>query len=152
MQFFPHQCPVPKISSVDAAIVASRVLTEALTNPAPAALFYQFRNAQQKAIVDLAEIFESAIANTALPSIAPPQPAVRKVTPPSLRVPIPSASPRVTFTPASLRVNITPAAPRVNVPPASSPASPPTVYLTVHLHVIEPDYNGDNIETVTVPR
>ena len=54
VQFFLHQCPELKTSSVNAAIVAVRALTEALTNPAPAAPFAQFRDAQQQAIVDLA--------------------------------------------------------------------------------------------------
>ena len=38
------------------------------------------------------------------------------------------------------------------MPPASSPPSPPTVSLPVHLHVIKPDRNGENIDAVTVPR
>ena len=79
MKLFPHQCPVPKISSVNAAIIAARALAEALTNPAPAAPFYHFGDAHQQAIVDLDKIFESAIAKPALPIIVPPQPAVRTI-------------------------------------------------------------------------
>ena len=63
---------VPKTSSVDAAIVAARSLGEALTNPAPAAPFYQFGDAHHQAIFDVAKIFEIAIAKPALPSIVPP--------------------------------------------------------------------------------
>ena len=40
----------------------------------------------------------------------------------------------------------------MKIPPAYSPPSPPTVSLPVHPHVIELDYNGDNIDAVTVPR
>ena len=89
VQFFPHQCPVPKTSSVDAAIISVRALTEALSNPASAVLFAQFGDAQQQSIVDLSEIYESDIAKPALPSIIPLQPAARMVTPPPPRVPIP---------------------------------------------------------------
>ena len=60
---------MPKTSSVNSSIIAARALTEALTNPASAALFAQFGNAQQQAIVNLAEIFEIAIAKPAPPSI-----------------------------------------------------------------------------------
>ena len=95
VQFFPHLCPMPKTSSVDAAIVVARALTEALANPVPASPFAQFGDAQHQAIIDLAKIFESAIAKPALPSIVFPWAAVRAVTPPSPRVPIPPASLRV---------------------------------------------------------
>ena len=91
---------MPKTSSVDASIIAERALTEALTNPAPAALFYQFGDAQQQAIVDLDGIFESAIAKSALPIIIPPQPAVQTIKPTSLRVKIPLESLRVTVPPS----------------------------------------------------
>ena len=63
---------MPKTSSVDAAIIAARALTETLINPAHVAPFYQFGDAQQQAIVDLAKIFESAIAKPALPTSVPP--------------------------------------------------------------------------------
>ena len=139
VQLFPHQCPVPKSSSVNADIIAARDPTEALTNPVPATLFSQFGDAQQKAIVDLAKIFESAIAKPALTIIVPPQPAVQTITPPYLRTRIPPASLRVTVTPASPRVNITPEDPRVKIIPASSPPTPPTVSPPVHIHAIEPD-------------
>ena len=49
-------------------------------------------------------------------------------------------------------MNIPPASPRVKIPPASSPPSPPTVSLPVHTHAIDPDYNGDNVDAVAVPR
>ena len=64
---------------------------------------------------------------------------------------IPPASPRVTVPPASPRVNIPPSAPRVKIPPTSSPPSPSTVSLSIHIHAIEPDHNGDNIDSVTFP-
>ena len=76
VQLFPHQFPVIKTSSVDASIIVARALTEVLTNPVPTALFYQFGDAQEQAIVDLAKIFESAIDKPALLIIVPPQPTV----------------------------------------------------------------------------
>ena len=116
---FPHQCTVPKNSSVNAAIVTARDLTEALTNPASATPFAQFDDAQQKSIVDLAKAFESTIAKPALTIVVPPQPAVLTVPPPSQRVTIP---------PVPLRVP-----------------------LPVHTNFIEPDYNGNNADTIDVP-
>ena len=141
-----------KTSSVDAAIIAERSLKEALTNPAPDGPFAQFGDAQQQAIIYLSKISESAIAKPALPITAPPQPAVRTVTPPSLQIPIPPSSPRVTSPPASPRVKTPPADPRLKIPLAYSPPSHPTVYLPDHLHVIDPECNGENINAVTVPR
>ena len=151
MQFFPHKRPVPKTSSVGAAIIAARALTEALTNPAPAAPFYQFGDAQQQAIIDLAKIFESAIAKPALPTSVPPRPALRKIPPPPLRVTIPPASPRVTVPPTSLRVNIPPPAPRVTLPLTDSPPSPLTVSPPLHLHAIEPDHQGEKSTPLLSP-
>ena len=86
---------MPKTSSVDAAIVAERNLAGALTNPSPAALFSQFGDARQQAIVDLAKIFESAIAKPAPPIVVPPHPAVLTVPPPYPRVTFPPVPPRV---------------------------------------------------------
>ena len=121
-------------------------------HPAPAAPSYQFGDSQQQSIVDLAGIFESAIARPALPSIIPPHPAFRTVIPPPPQVPITPEYPKVTVPLESPRVNIPPTAPRVKIPSASSHPSPPTVSLPVHLHVIDPDYNGDNIDAVTFYR
>ena len=92
VQFFLHQCPVPKTSSVDAAIVAARALTEALINPAPAAPFSQFGNAYKKSIVDLSKIFEIAIEKPALPIIVPPQPTALTTPPVPLRVTTPPST------------------------------------------------------------
>ena len=36
VSFFPHATPLPKISSIDAAIIAVNDLTYALTHPGPA--------------------------------------------------------------------------------------------------------------------
>ena len=127
--FFLHQCPVPKTSSVDAAIGAAHTLTEALSNPAPDAPFAQFGDAQQQAIVDLSKIFESAIAKPALPIVVRQQPAVLTVPPPSPRVTIPPVSLRVTIPPVPLRLP-----------------------LTVQPNFIDPDYNGDNVDAGAVPR
>ena len=129
VQFFPHQCLVPKTSFVDAAIVAARALTKALTNPAPVASFSQFGDAHQQAIVILSKIFQSAIAKPALPIDITPQPAFLTVLPPSLRVIIHPVPTRVTIYPV-----------------------PPRVPLPVHPNFIDPDYNGDDVDAVAVPR
>ena len=156
MQFFLHQCPVPKTSSVNAAIIAARALTEALTNPAPAALFYQFVDAQQQVIVDLDETFQRAIANQALPIFVPLQPAALTAPPPPSRVTIPVVPPRVKILPVPPRVTIPPVLLRVTIP-----SVPPKVTITpvplrvpspVQPNFIKPDYNGDNVDTVAVPR
>ena len=133
---------MPKTFSLNAAIVAARSLTEALTNTAPAAPFYQFVDAQQQAIVDLAKIFESAIAKHALPIFVPPQPAVLTFTLPSLRVTLPIVVP-----PQPAVLTFPPPSPRVKFPPVY-----PRVPLPAHPNFIGPDYNGDNIDTVAVPR
>ena len=121
---FPHQCPIPKTSSVNAAIVEARALTEALTNPDPAASFTQFGDAKQQAIAELSKIFENAIENPAPPIGVPPQLAVLTVPPPS---------PRVTMTQVPPRVTIIPVPPRVTIPPV-----PLRVPLPVHSNFIDP--------------
>ena len=131
--------------------MSARALTEALANPAPAALFSQFGDAQEQAIVDLAKIFESTIAKPALPTSVPPRPAVRTIPPPSLQVTIPPASPRVTVPPTSPRVNIPPPAPRVTLPPTDSPPSPLTVSPPVHLHASKPDHQGEKLTPLLSP-
>ena len=50
VQFFPHQCPVPKKSSSDAAVQAARDLTHPLLHPEPATLFAKIGADQMDAI------------------------------------------------------------------------------------------------------
>ena len=115
---------------------------DALTNPAPAAPLYQFGDAQQQAIIDLAEISESAIAKPALPIVVTLQHSVLTFLPPSPRLTLP-----IVVTPQPSVLTFPPPSPRVTFPPVSL-----RVPLPVHINVIEPEYNGDNVDAVIVPR
>jgi hypothetical protein len=59
VDFFPHNCPVPKTSSADAATEAARALADALSNPVPASPFSHLGDAQLQAIKQLSSIFDN---------------------------------------------------------------------------------------------
>jgi hypothetical protein len=102
VEFFPHNCPMPKTSSADAATQAARDLISALQNPAPAAPFATLGNEQLHAIRKLADIFQVA---TESPTTAAPNPVSLPRVPTATN---PVASPRVTTTPvAPPRVPVT---------------------------------------------
>ena len=88
VQFFPNNCPVPKLSSADNAAGAARELTEALLNPTPAAPFATFGDKTMTAIRHLATIFaeSSSSVSTPVPSTVSP-PSAPRVFYPSPRVP-----------------------------------------------------------------
>jgi hypothetical protein len=89
VEFFPHECPVPKTSSADAATDAARALADALANPAPAAPFARHGDAQMQAINELARIFTNTVQ--AAPSTTANAPAHSpRVAVPSPRVPTPA--------------------------------------------------------------
>ena len=79
VQFFPKNCPVPKLSSADNAARAAQELTEALLNPAPAAPFAMFGDETMMAIRHLATIFAEAPPST---SKYVPPPVLSTVYPP----------------------------------------------------------------------
>ena len=92
VQFFPHNCAMPKLSSADAALRAAKELLEALRNPSPAAPFATLGQAQLQAIHKLADIFGTVTAPSprvtpvSVTVASPPMPTPRQAaTPP--RVP-----------------------------------------------------------------
>jgi hypothetical protein len=101
VEFFPHDCAVPKTSSADAAVQAARDLIDALANPSPAAPFATLGQEQLRAIRTLADIFTSTVNNQPFqspPRVAPtpappPRVALRPLAPP--RVPISTPRPGI---------------------------------------------------------
>ena len=79
VDFFLHNDAMSEISSADAAIYLSRRLSEALTNPAPAAPFARFGAQTMDAIRQLADIF--AVAGTPTPTPTPPPRRTHTATP-----------------------------------------------------------------------
>jgi hypothetical protein len=73
VQFFPHNCAMPKLSSADAATRAAQDLVAALQNPSPAAPFATLGQDQMQAIRQLASIFASV---TSAPTHIAPSPRV----------------------------------------------------------------------------
>ena len=128
VEFFSHDCPVPKRSYSDAAVITACNLTDALTNPRPSP-FSQIGDAQLQAIQQLAHIFDhSSQQVTAVP------PSTRDDRP----APIPAAPPRVSVhTAASPRVPVPAPPPRVT--PSLTPSRMPTKRLPPNL--IEPDHD-----------
>ena len=120
VDFFPHDCPVPKISSADDAVNAARALTDALANPMLAP-FAQIGDAQLQTIQKLDYIFDH-----------PSQQSTS--VPPFTRVAWPAPVPS---TPLRLPVHTTPS-PRV-------PLSPTTLQMPLHRpprHLIELDHDN----------
>ncbi len=104
VEFFPHNCAMPKTSSADAATQAALDLIDALQHPAPAAPFAQLGHGQLHAIRQLATLFQ---ATTSKPSDnAPSSPRVAPRHAPLARVPtIPVVPPRVPVTRPPLNRN-----------------------------------------------
>jgi hypothetical protein len=98
VEFFPHQCAMPKTSSADAATRAAQDLIHALDNPSPAAPFATLGADQLHAIRKLAEIFQTT--TTQPPTVPLHNPSSAPPTAPLPRVPItPIVSPPMTGTP-----------------------------------------------------
>jgi hypothetical protein len=89
VQFFPHECAMPKTSSADNALRVATALVDVLKYPAPAAPFATLGQAQLHALDQLATIFASVTAPPVVPALAPRAP-LRQSAP----------SPRVTAVPA----------------------------------------------------
>ena len=129
VQFFPHQCPVPKTSSNNADVQATCDLTHALLHPAPATPFAKIGVNQMDAIQHLATIFNRAVPTfLSTPASSPRVPIV------SLMAPIPAP---LTLDPAPV--------PRVTPGPPPGTFSPaPNI-----LHIIEPD--PDKVVVARIP-
>ena len=148
VEFFPHNCAMPKTSSADAATQAALDLIHALENPSPAAPFATIGNAQLHAIRKLADIFRT---NTSQPQTdSQPSPRVAPNTPPDTnrlpRVPgTPVITPRVAATPP--RVPVTPppnhrALPHLIQPEPADPALPRYRLRSSVNHVTPPQANA----------
>ena len=61
VSFFPHATPLPKNSSIDAAIIAAHDLTYALTHPDPALSTMILGDEETRALKQLSDIFETNI-------------------------------------------------------------------------------------------
>jgi hypothetical protein len=137
---------MPKTSSIDRATFAALDLADALQNPAPAAPFANFGQAQLDAIRQLAEIFQTAAAPppiqvpptpapTALPTAPLPTQSPPRVPARPLRVPAPSLRRNPTRHPiASPRVAMSPPPHRYNT--RLSPHSAPPLALANHVATI----------------
>jgi hypothetical protein len=79
VEFFPHQVPMPKLSSADAAQQAARDLIFALEHPTPAAPFHPLGEAQLTALRKLATIFEYTAPRVG-PKLPETQPVAAKTT------------------------------------------------------------------------
>ena len=79
VEFFPHNCALPKSSSADMATRAALDLVEALKNPAPAAPFASLGSEQLQAIRKLSDIFSSSLQPkaTTQPTAPPPRQPVQ---------------------------------------------------------------------------
>jgi len=86
VEFLPHNFEMPPTSSADLAIQAAQGLTAALRKPQPAAPFLEPLHRHNKALQELAKIFQAA-------ATPPPAPRVPNETPPSPRVATPTPSP-----------------------------------------------------------
>jgi hypothetical protein len=85
VDFFPYHCEMLKTSSADAARHATIALTQALQNPAPATPFAAIRDAQLRALDQLAKMFATATNHNN--SNTPTSPRVPTAPAPSPRVP-----------------------------------------------------------------
>ena len=129
VKFFPHQCPVLKTSSRDAAVQASHELTHVLLHPAPATPFAKIGDNQMDAIQHLATIFDRAV----------PTP-----------LSTPASSPRVPI--VSLTASIPPPPTMAPAPvPRVTPGPPPGVFFPAPTvpHLIEP--NPDEVVDAKIP-
>jgi hypothetical protein len=118
VEFFPPNVSMPKTSSSDRATFAALDLADALQNPAPAAPFTNFGQAQLDAIRQLTEIFQTAAAQPT--STVSPAPAPTALPTAQLSDQSPPREPA-----SPLMVPASP--PMVPVSPPIVPASPPGV-------------------------
>jgi hypothetical protein len=148
VEFFPHNCAMPKTSSADAATQAALDLIHALENPSPAAPFATIGNAQLHAIRKLADIFRTNTSQT--PTDSQPSPRVAPNTPPDTnrlpRVPgTPVITPRVAATSPRVPVTAPPndrALPHLIQPEPDDPALPRYRLRSSVNHVTTPQANA----------
>ena len=112
VEFFPHQCPMPKLSSADLATKAAIELLNALHNPMPAAPFAPLNATTMEGITRISEIFHQAVQD--------------KLTRP---VPAPTPNPTVRHSnrldshpPPRVPTRVTPTLPHIQAPPPRVPS------------------------------
>jgi hypothetical protein len=64
VEFFPSQCPMPRLSSTDTAVKSAIGLIDALRNPTPAGPFAKLGEERLAALHQLATIFRTTAAQT----------------------------------------------------------------------------------------
>jgi hypothetical protein len=81
LEFFPHNFPMPQLSSTDRFIMAANDMSNALKNPHPEVPFVQIRNDTIEALAKLAEIFKNKIQKVQAPGLsnAPAKAAENKI-------------------------------------------------------------------------
>jgi hypothetical protein len=69
LEFFPHNHPMPQLSSTDKLIVATKDMTDALQNPHPEVPFAHVIDDTISALADLASIFKLKLRQTSPPTL-----------------------------------------------------------------------------------
>jgi hypothetical protein len=70
LEFFPHNSPMPQLSSTDRLIMAANDMTNALKNPHPEVPFSQFGDDTIAALAQLAEIFKNNFQKVKAPELS----------------------------------------------------------------------------------
>jgi hypothetical protein len=70
LEFFPHNSPMPQLSSTDRLIMAANDMTNAIKNPHPAVPFAQVGDDTIAALTQLAEIFKNKFQKVKAPELS----------------------------------------------------------------------------------
>jgi hypothetical protein len=111
LEYFPHNCPMPQLSSTDRLLMAAQDMTDAFQNPHPDVPFAIVGDDTIAALADLAAIFKLKLQPT--PSHAPHASPTKVVQLPS-HIPSPMPATRQTISQTKI---LTPDIPNVPLPP-----------------------------------
>jgi hypothetical protein len=78
--YFPHNHPMPQLSSTNIFIMATKDMTDALQNPHLEVSFAHVGDDTIKALADLASIFKLKLRQTSLPTLPAAPPTVKQRT------------------------------------------------------------------------
>jgi hypothetical protein len=70
LEFFPHNSPMPQLSSTDRFIMAANDMTNALKNPHPEVAFVKVGDDTIEALTQLAEIFKNKLQKVKPPVLS----------------------------------------------------------------------------------
>jgi hypothetical protein len=70
LEFFPHNSPMPQLSSTDILIMAANDMANALKNPQPVVTFPQVGDDTKAALTQLAEIFKNKFQKVKAPELS----------------------------------------------------------------------------------